>query len=200
MLEVKIIIIFVISLIITVSWTSTSITNAQQNSSQTSIENVDNQTALSPFNDAKKGFSLSYPSNWTINDTKHDHSTVVSFESPGKNVSVDIRIFPQESYKSIKDYGKKVFKQSYEIPLLEYNTTDLAGRPAIKAIYLGVSHPDLTGRNLGYLLSTPKAMMVATLVPEKTSIFAIAYFAQISNFDQYLPAVEKLINSFQINQ
>jgi hypothetical protein len=41
-------------------------------------------------------------------------------------------------------------------------------------------------------------MMVATMVPEKESIYAIAYFAKSNDFDNYLPIVEKMIDSFKI--
>jgi hypothetical protein len=41
-------------------------------------------------------------------------------------------------------------------------------------------------------------MMVATMVPEKKSIFAIVYYANSSNFNNYLPMVEDMIKSFQI--
>jgi hypothetical protein len=47
----------------------------------------------------------------------------------------------------------------------------------------------------GYTPSTSKAMMVATMVPEKKSIFAVAYFATSENFNEYLPAAEQMVKS-----
>ena len=41
-------------------------------------------------------------------------------------------------------------------------------------------------------------MIVATMVPERDSIYAIAYFTETPHFDNYLPVVEKMIDSFQI--
>jgi hypothetical protein len=41
-------------------------------------------------------------------------------------------------------------------------------------------------------------MMVATMAPERDSIYALAYFTKPPDFDSYLPVVEKMIDSFQI--
>ena len=51
---------------------------------------------------------------------------------------------------------------------------------------------------MGYQSSTSKAMMVATMVPEKKSIFAIVYFSDGSDFNKYLPTVEEMVKSFKI--
>ena len=42
-------------------------------------------------------------------------------------------------------------------------------------------------------------MMVATMVPERDSIYAIAYFTKPPDFENYLPVIEKMIDSFKIN-
>jgi hypothetical protein len=41
-------------------------------------------------------------------------------------------------------------------------------------------------------------MMVATVVPEKKSIFGIVYFATSENFNEFLPAVNHIVRSFEI--
>jgi hypothetical protein len=41
-------------------------------------------------------------------------------------------------------------------------------------------------------------MMVATMVPERESIYGIAYFSNSANFDNYVPVIEKMIDSFKI--
>ncbi|HEY7778078.1 MAG TPA: hypothetical protein VIA09_06020, partial [Nitrososphaeraceae archaeon] len=46
--------------------------------------------------------------------------------------------------------------------------------------------------------SNLKEMIVATMVPERESIYAIAYFTEAPVFDNYLQVVEKMIDSFQI--
>ena len=42
--------------------------------------------------------------------------------------------------------------------------------------------------------------MVATMVPERDSIYAIAYFTKSPDFEKYLPVIEKMIESFKIDR
>ena len=170
------------------------------NNSSSSVTGTSNSTYLN-YKDKDLGFSIEYPSDWTIDNANSQFYTVVGFDPPNKDASVDIRVFPKGSYKSIKDFGDKNFKESDEQTLLAYyrnSSTVLGGKPAFKAIYLTTYNPSLFENAFGYKSSTSKAMMVATVVPEKKSIFAVAYFAKSNNFDDYLPTIEKMINSFQI--
>ena len=41
-------------------------------------------------------------------------------------------------------------------------------------------------------------MIVATMAPERDSIYSLAYFTKPPEFDSYLPVVENMIDSFQI--
>ena len=47
--------------------------------------------------------------------------------------------------------------------------------------------------------STSKALMTATLVEPKESIFAIVYFASPNLFSDYLQTIEQMIKSFQLD-
>lgn len=157
---------------------------------------------LETYNDNDIGYSINYPSDWTINDDNSQPYTLTSFDSPDKKVHVDVRMFSSKGYESIKEYGDKNFKESEDYTLLQYyrnSTTLLSEKPAIKAIYLTNSNPGLLGYALGSSSTTSKAMMIATLVPEKKSIFAIAYFASPNNFNEYLPDVQTIVKSFQMS-
>lgn len=181
---------------------STNITesNIFINEQITPTNNITN-TAFEIFKDGDLGFSLKYPSNWSIDEDSSEHFTVVGFDSPDNDVSVDIRIFPEGDFNSIKEYGDKNFKEAEDLTLLQYyrnGTTLLSGKPALKAIYLTTYNPSIFEGAFGYQSSTSKAMMVATMVPEKDSIYAIAYFADSASFNDYLPDVENMIKSFQI--
>ena len=161
----------------------------------------DNNTALSTYSDDDIGFSLSYPSDWTKDTSNAQHYAVITFKSPENNASVDIRILPQGDYKTIKEYGDKTFKQSNDNTLLQYyrnSSTLLGGKLALKAIYLTTYNPNVFEKAMGYQSSTSKAMMVATMVPEKKSIFALVYFSNGSDFNKYLPTVEEMVKSFKI--
>jgi len=155
------------------------------------------------YSDDDVGFKVSYPSDWTLgNETQHN--TVASFDSPNGDASVDIRVFPQSTYKSLKDFGnsfKRGDASSGADTLIAYyrnSTTLLDGKPAFKAIYLTTYNPSIFEGAFGYQSSTSKAMFIATLVPEKKTYFAFAYFADPSSFDNYLPIVEQMAKTFQI--
>lgn len=195
-----------------VSKTPSFLSNGQNNNSNLSSETIfsrptapvideDNSIPLQTFTDEDIGVSLEYPSDWTLDKNTSEYYTIAHFVSPDDEATVDIRVFPRGSYKSLKDYGNKEFKESNDITLLEYyrnSTTLLGDRPALKAIYLTTTNPGLFGQALGYISSTSKAMMVATDVPEKKSILAIAYFADSNNFNKYLSSVNQFITSFRI--
>jgi len=179
---------------------------------KTSTQNMNNVSApTSPtstnstyltYNDNDLGFRIQYPSDWTIDKADSQYSTVVSFDSRDKDASVKIRIFPKGDYKSIKEYGDKNFKESDDSMLLGYyrnSSTLLSGKPAFRAIYLTTYNPSLFENAFGYQSSTSKAMFTATMVPEKKSIYAVAYFSNPTDFDNNLPVIEKMIDSFKIS-
>lgn len=174
---------------------------AQPNSTFTPLTNEDNGSEFTTFKDDDIGFSFTYPANWIVDNNNSQYHTIVRLDSPDMVANVNVRVFPQGDYKSLKDYGDREFKQDNSITLLEYyrnNTTLLSNKLAVKAIYLTTYTPSLIDQVQGYKSSTSKAMMIATLVPEKKSIFAVAYFADSSNFDKYIPSIESMIKSFKI--
>jgi hypothetical protein len=46
--------------------------------------------------------------------------------------------------------------------------------------------------------TTQKVMAMATLLMEKKSFIEVIYYADKSNFMDYLPVVEKMIDSFEL--
>lgn len=157
-------------------------------------------TSTQTYSDDDVGFSIKYPSDWTIGEEDAQLSTVASFESPNGDASVDVRVFPEGEYNSIKEYGNW-FKNYDANTLLAYyrnSTTLLDGKPAFKAIYLTTYNPSIFEDAFGYQSSTSKAMMVATHVPEKKSIFSLIYFADPKDFDVNRSVVEEMFKTFQI--
>jgi len=156
--------------------------------------NLSNLT-YSAYNDNDIGFSIQHPLDWRIDKNNTSSYTVAGFDSPNGTANVDVRVFPSGDYKSIKDYGDKRFKESGDYTLLQYyrnSTTLLSGKPAIKVTYLTT--------NQGFFgSSTSKALMVATLIPEKKSIYAIVYYSNPQDFNDFRPVVEKMIDSFKIS-
>lgn len=176
-------------------------TGTQSSAYTAPLINEDSILPLQTYSYDDFGISMTYPSDWTLDKDTSEHYTIAHLVSPDDEATVDIRIFPKGSYKSLRDYGNKEFKESDDITLLQYyrnSTTILGGKPALKAIYLTTTSPGLFGNALGYVSSTSKAMMVATDVPEKKSIVAIAYFTDSNNFDKYLSTVNQILSSFQM--
>ena len=169
-----------------------------QTSTSTIPVNSVNSTFLS-YNDNDLGFTISYPSDWTVNNQNSEFHSVVGFSSHEGYAQVDIRVFPQGEYKSIKEYGDD-FKES-DVTLLAYyrnGTTLLSEKPAFRAIYLTTYDPSFMENAFGYKSSTSRAMFIATMVPEQKSIYAIAYFSNSPDLDKFLPVVEKMLKSFNV--
>ena len=171
-----------------------------------STSNMSNSTYLSNFsaltyNDSDHGYSIQYPLGWTIDEGDKEFNTVVRFVSAQNDVDVDIRIFPRGVYKSIDQYGNTFKQTANEHKLLNYyrnSSTTLSDRPAVRTIYLTNYNASITEKTYDNKSFTSKEMMVATIVPEKKSIYAIACFANPPDFDTYRPVFEKMIDSFQI--
>jgi hypothetical protein len=180
-----------------------NIATAQLNSTGPPLIHEDDlasQNGSSVYEDKDVGFTIKYPSDWTLGDKNTQYNTVASFDSPNGDASVNVRVFPQSTYKSLKDFGN-TFKKGDDYTLIAYyrnSTTLLDGKPAFKAIYLTTYNPSIFEAPFGYKSSTSKGMFIATLVPEKKSYYAFAYFNNPSSFDDYIPLVEEMAKSFHI--
>ena len=171
-----------------------------------STSNISNSTDLSnysalTYNNKDYGFSIQYPLGWTIDEGDKEFNCVARFIPPQNDAHVDIRIFPKGDYKSIDEYGDTFKEAKNEYKLLKYyrnSSTTLSDKPAFKVIYLTTHNPSIIEKTYFYKSFTSKVMMVATMAPERDSIYALAYFTKPPDFDSYLPVVEKMIDSFQI--
>ena len=170
------------------------------------VSNTSNSSSLSnysalTYNDKELGFSIVYPLGWKTGQGASEFNTVVRFIPPQNDANVDVRIFPKGDYNSIDEYGQ-TFKQAHnEFKLLNYyrnSTTTLSDKPALRAFYLTSYNANINGKTNANNSVTLKEMIVATMVPEKDSIYAIAYFTKPANFDNYLPVAQKMVDSFQI--
>ena len=174
--------------------------------------NISNSTDLSnysalTYNNKDYGFSIQYPLGWTIDEGDKEFNCVARFIPPQNDAHVDIRIFPKGDYKSIDEYGETFKEGSNDYKLLNYyrnSSTTLSDRPAVGAIYLTTYNASIfedthdTHDTHDNKLFPSKEMMVATMVPERDSIYAIAYFTKPTDFQNHLPVIEKMIDSFKI--
>ena len=168
-----------------------------------SPSNVSNSTSLSNFSaltysDKDLGFSIMYPLDWAISHAP-SFNPVTKFAPPQNNANVEIRIFPIGEYNSIDEYGQTFKNEHNDFKLLNYyrnSSTTLSDRPALKAVYLNynTNNEKANGKNS----VTSKEMTVATMVPEKDSIYAVTYITDPPQFNKYTPIVENMIDSFRI--
>jgi hypothetical protein len=174
---------------------------------KTTTSNMSNSTYLSNFsaltyNDKDHGFSIQYPLGWTIGQGDKEFNTVLRFVPAQNDSGINIRIFPKGNYKSIDEFGDTFKEAKNDYKLLNYyrnSSTTLSDRPAVRAIYLTTYNSSITEKAYDNKSITSKEMMVATMVPERESIYAIEYFTKPPDFENYLPVVEKMIDSFKIN-
>ena len=171
------------------------------------MSNMSNSTYLSnysalTYNDKDHGFRVQYPLGWTIDQGEKEFNTVLRFVSAQNDADVDIRIFPRGGYKSIEEYGNTLKEAKNDYKLFNYYrniSTTLSDRPAVRAIYLTTYNSSIIEKTYGDKSFISKEMTVATMVPEKESIYDITYFAVPADFDNYRPVVEKTIDSFKIH-
>jgi PsbP len=133
------------------------------------------------YNDKDHGFSIQYPLGWTIGQGDSEFNAVVRFVSAQNDANVDIRIFPKEGYKSIDEYGDTFKDADNEYKLVKYyrnSSTTLSDKPAFRVIYLTTYNSSIIEKAYGYKSFTSKVMMVATMIPERDSIYALAYFTK----------------------
>lgn len=162
----------------------------------TNSTNLSNSTYLT-YKDDDLGFRVKYPSDWTPY-SDNDPNFIIGFAAPENTATVDVRVLPKGKYGSLKEYGD-LFKE--ETTLLAYyrnSSTLLSGKPAFKALYLTTSSPSILENAYGYEPTTSKALFIATMVPERESIYGVAYISIPSDFDFYRPVFEKMIDTFQI--
>jgi hypothetical protein len=166
--------------------------------------NISNSSSLSSFSaltysDKDLGFSMLYPLGWTIGHAP-SFNPVVRFVSPQNNANVEVRIFPKGDYDSIDEYGQTLRDNHNEFKLLNYyrnSSTTLSERPALKAIYLTGNNASIENTNPNDPV-TSKEMTIATMVPEKDSIYSITYSTKPPRFNNYIPIVERMMDSFRI--
>lgn len=186
---------------------SNSDLNNDNNTTTSSIINLSESTIPNTINYSTYkdiGFQIQYPSEWEFFTENSKSHTVASFKPINEEIQVDVKIIPQDEYKSLKEFKNKKFKESDDhYTLLAYyrnSTTTLANQPALKEIYLITHIPTMVENTFENISSTSKALTIATFIESKKSFYEIVYFAPSEIFSYYLPTIEQMIKSFQIDQ
>jgi hypothetical protein len=77
------------------------------------------------------------------------------------------------------------------------STTLLRGQPAIRILGTLILTPNMFESLAGEVSSTQKVLDMIALLKEKNSFLQLIYYADRSNFMDYLPEVEHMFKSFQ---
>jgi hypothetical protein len=164
------------------------------------VTSTDNSTGYVQYDDSDIGFKLEYPSDWDAQNSGLTNNAVVSFSPPASDMQVNVKVFPRINSESLKSFGDTFFKKSNDMKISEYyrnSTTLLGGQPAIRAVATFLATPNYFESLRGEQSTTQKILAMTTLLKDKKSFLQLIYYADKSNFMDYLPQVEHMIKSFQ---
>ncbi|HEV2876099.1 MAG TPA: hypothetical protein VGW09_02370 [Nitrososphaeraceae archaeon] len=179
--------------------------------SLTSPNDVLAQPSLTPgsnfltYDNPTHKLKLQYPSDWTVStNALPTYSGVVAFYSPLQNLQ---DILPAELSLSVTTYLQPISLDEYTqttlsaleqqgIQVSESNTFTVAGKPGHRIAF---SPPEPRGQEIQ---DTPQVsisiMQTWTTIGNK--VYLLSYSAEDSKFQKYLPTVEQMLKSLQIQQ
>lgn len=159
-----------------------------------------NSTIFETYSDDDFGLRIQYPSDWEVKTKDLDYELVI-FSAPEGDVQAAVKVIPRDKHETLKQFGDKTFKKSDNFRISEYyrnKNTTFAGLPAIKMVGTYYYTPNLFQSLKGEESYVREVMWVISLVENKDAFVGVAYFADKSDFKQYLPDVEKMINSVKL--
>lgn len=174
--------------------------SVEPNASDVNTTGIDNSTEYLQYEDSDIGFKMDYPSDWQVIDTDLTNNAVVAFSPPDGSDEVDVKSYPRTGSESLKTFGDSFFKKSDSFRISAYyrnGTTLLGGEPAIRTVATFIYSPNYFEALRGDQPTTQKILAMTTLLKEKKSFLQVIYYADRSNFMDYLPEVEHMIKSFQ---
>jgi eukaryotic-like serine/threonine-protein kinase len=189
-------IIAVTVLLIALPSPNTIIINRQQQ--EASVQTNDNST-FKRYEDPFYGIQIQSPSNWRINEG--EAFSTISFLPPARadseadRPSLIISIVPTHnwsSYLNLNEYLTSVTKGYdniyFDVKVIESSTNStLAGKAAFKLVFTKVGFD-----NINY-----KSMEISTIIGNKA--YSVTYTAEEKRYSDYLPTIQKMIDSFQLN-
>ena len=147
---------------------------------------------------------LQYPSDWTVStNALPTYSGVVAFYSPLQTLQ---DILPAELSLSVTAYLQPVSLDEYTqttlaaleqqgIQVSESDTFTLAGKPGHRIVF---SPPEPRGESQDFPQVSISIMQAWTTLGNK--VYLLSYSADDSKFQKYLPTVEQMLRSLQVQQ
>jgi uncharacterized Zn-finger protein len=183
-------------------------TNSPRNNTIASVATNKNETAsLQPvtgnfviYRNPAYRIEIQFPSNWRASTRSlSDYTQIVSFFSPLENISDTI---PVQVGISTANYAKNITLDEFTaltlnaskalgVNVTESKDRNLSGMPAHQiTIRPAISNQSTTGT------TGPKILQIWTV--RGNNVYIITYTAIDSKFENYLPVVSKMIDSFVI--
>jgi hypothetical protein len=165
----------------------------------TIVAGTENSTDYLQYEDSDIGFKIDYPSDWQLMTEALTNQAIIAFGSPDGKASVDLKLIPRPNSESLKTIGD-ARKHDEQLTLSAYyrnSTTLFGGQPAIRYVATFIYTPNIYGTIRGEQSTTQKILSMITLLKQKKSFIEFTYYADKSNFNDYLPLVEHMIKSFQ---
>jgi eukaryotic-like serine/threonine-protein kinase len=210
----KLTILFTFMTIITVSMLLVALPNPtniiihrQRQALAQANDNNNNNNSFRTYENPTSGIHIQYPSNWTIyvgdgfSDDDDDATVdIVSFFGPvrrdtkayAQSLSISIDNPPSDLNPNLSEYFSRLtndYKARLEdFKVIESNTNSsiLAGKPAYKLVYSDEED------EIHY-----KTLDIGTIIGDK--VYSIRYIAKEEQYSEYLPTIQKMINSFKID-
>jgi serine/threonine-protein kinase len=148
---------------------------------------------------------MQYPSDWTVStNALPTYSGIVAFYSPLQNLQ---DILPAELSLSITTYIQSVSIDEYTrttlaaleqqgIQVSESSAFTLAGKPGHRIVF---SPPEPRGQETQDAPQVSiRIMQTWTTIDNK--VYLLSYSAEDSKFQKYLPTVEQMLMSLQVQQ
>lgn len=175
-------------------------TNAQNNSTEISSSN------FTDYGNSSFGVKVIYPSDWQRASQSGGGISIVQFFSPlqnesdifRENVNIAIGKLPNNR-TNVTQYSRAsldvIAKSLPGFNLTKSNTSaNFHGTPAVEQTFS--SKRAVLDRNLKAVALDLKMTQIYTLKNNKA--YVITYAAESSNYDRYLPTIQKMLDSFQI--
>jgi hypothetical protein len=148
------------------------------------------------WNDPDNQFTLQYPSNWTITprDNRFEEEDVL-FHIDGNSTTLDINVYNTSDTDIRVPMERSVEANKAESPPfkpklfegIDYVKYTVSGKPAGSAVWI----------NDVPFLGKIVWQNIASIVGDK--FVGILYTSPATEFDKYLPVVEKVIQSIKVN-
>ena len=165
-------------------------------------QTTDDNNTFKLYENATSAIHIQYPFNWTIDEgdayPDDDFTDIVSFfapvgndpESEGPSLYISIDSLLSKQNENLSEYITTTindYNDSQDFKVIESDTNSvLGGKPAYKLVFTDVYDDDTNYRS----------MEIGTIIGDK--VYLLSYEAEEEQYLDYLPVIQKMIDSFKI--